>query len=115
MYEQVMRNVKVLLPDVDVNLRWFAVELVCDAIKNYCNLTEVPEGLNNVAASMVLDVWRQTQFGHEQLAPQVKGVSRGDASFTFASQAEQMQVLVSSPTFARNYAPQLNAFRKLRW
>lgn len=115
MSERVMRIVKLLLPNVDANLRMFATELVCDSIKNYCNVIEIPEGLYHVAASMVLDVWRQTQLGHEQLTQQVKGISRGDTSFTFASPAEQMQALVSSPTFARNYAPQLNAFRKLRW
>ena len=115
MPEKVIEMAKLLLPNAEEALLTFAAGLVCDAIKNYCNLTEVPEGLYHVAASMVLDVWRQTQFGQEQLHPQAKGISRGDTSFTFASPAEQMQALVSTPAFARNYVPQLNAFRKLRW
>lgn len=99
----------------DDRLLQFTIDLVRDCICNYCNLDEIPEALMNVAAAMVADAWRQSAFGREQLEPQTKGVSRGDVSFTFATAAEQMQLMITSPGFTRNYRAQLGAFRKLRW
>lgn len=107
-------KVRVLLPDADAALLAFAVGLVSDCIQNYCNLPEVPAGLETVAASMVLDAWRRQQFGQEQLEAQEKGVSRGDTSFSFATPAEQMQAIIANPGFTQDYRAQLNAFRKLR-
>ena len=48
------------------------------------------------------------------MQPAVKGVSRGDTSYSFASVAEQMAQLVSSGDFLTDYRVQLNAFRKMR-
>ena len=104
-----------LLPDADEKLLGFTVSLVEDSIKNYCNLSEVPTALQNTAAAMAVDAWRQHQFGQAQLEAQEKGVSRGDASFSFATPAEQMQAIIANPGFTQNYTVQLNQFRKLRW
>ena len=111
----VLEKAKRLLPDADGALLEFAVDLVSDTIKNYCNIASVPAGLNNVAAAMVLDAWRQHQFGKGELEPEIKGVSRMDASYSFASASEQMQQIVSDPGFTQDYRTQLNAYRKLRW
>lgn len=108
-------RLKLLLPDIDAELLTFASDLVGDTIKNYCNVPEVPEGLYNVAAAMVVDAWRQHQFGTAELEPEAKGVTRGDTSFSFASSAEQMQAIISNPGFTQDYRAQLNAYRKLRW
>lgn len=111
----ITERVKTLLPNVDDGTLSFAIDLVCDNIKNYCNVAEVPDGLENVAASMVVDAWRQHQFGKEQLEPEEKGVTRGDTSFSFSTAAEQMQATISNPGFTQNYRAQLNIYRKLRW
>lgn len=111
----IIETVKVLLPDVDEKLLGFTVSLVSDSIKNYCNLAKVPPELQNTAASMVVDAWRQHQFGRAEIEAQEKGVSRGDTSFSFATPAEQMQAIVANPGFTQNYRVQLNQFRKLRW
>lgn len=48
------------------------------------------------------------------LQPMVKGVSRGDTSYSFSSVAEQMAQFVSSGDFLTDYRTQLNAYRKMR-
>lgn len=111
----IRETVKMLLPDVDDKLLGFTASLVEDSMKNYCHVESVPDGLNNVAAAMVVDALRQHQFGKSELEPEVKGVSRMDASFSFASASEQMQRVISNPGFTQNYKAQLNAYRKLRW
>lgn len=111
---EILNRAKQLLPKAKPQELEFAVELVCDSIKNYCNLLEVPKGLWNVAVSMAIDAYKQTEtLTTESL--QAKGVSRGDTSYTFAVPAEQLQAVVNSPVFARQYTAQLNAFRKMRW
>lgn len=111
----IQETAKMLLPDADEGLLGFTVSLVEDSIKNYCNLPEVPPELQNTAAAMVVDAWRQHQFGQAALEAQEKGVSRGDTSFSFATPAEQMQAIVANPGFTQDYRAQLNQFRKLRW
>ena len=92
----------------------FACDLVIEEICNYCNLLEVPDQLLNTAALMVRGLYNSTQLGTEQMQPVVKGVSRGDTSYSFASVAEQMAQLASSGDFLTDYRVQLNAFRKMR-
>lgn len=92
----------------------FACDLVIEEICNYCNLPEVPDQLLNTAALMVRGLYNSAQLGAEQMQPAVKGVSRGDTSYSFASVAEQMAQLVSSGNFLTDYRTQLNAFRKMR-
>lgn len=110
----ILERARKLLPDANESLLAFTVDLVEDNIKNYCNVKEVPEGLHNVAASMVLDAWRQSQFGKEALEPEAKGVTRRDASFSFVTPSEIMQATISNPGFTQDYITQLNAYRKMR-
>lgn len=106
-----------LPPDsqADTALLDFTASLVCDTICNYCNLETVPPGLIHVAAAMAADAWRQSQYGRAQPEAQVKGVSRGDTSFSFATPAEQLREIVQSPGFTQDYRVQLRQFRKVRW
>ena len=109
-----MTRVKSLLQTASEPVLDFACDLVIEEICNYCNLPEVPDQLLNTAALMVRGLYNSTQLSAEQMQPAVKGVSRGDTSYSFASVAEQMAQLVSSGDFLTDYRVQLNAFRKMR-
>lgn len=112
--ETLMQRAKVLLPNLEKPTLELACELVAEQICNYCNLTELPEGLINTAVLMVRSLTDGLQLHTEQMDAFAKGVSRGDASFTFASPAEQLAQLAASGEFAVDYRAQLNAYRKMR-
>lgn len=112
--ETLLAKVKTLLPTAPETALDFACSLVLEEICNYCNLKEAPDGLLNTAVLMVRGLYCSTQLGAEQMQPAVKGVSRGDTSYTLASAAEQMVQLVSSGDFLIDYRAQLNAYRKMR-
>lgn len=110
----VLDKAKLLLPTADEALLAFAVDTVTDAILNYCNLEKLPQSLDSIAACMVLDLWRQSAFGTEQQQGQIKGVSRGDTSYSFTTAAEQWQAAAANPSFMQDYKTQLNCYRKMR-
>ena len=112
--ENLLAKVKLLLPAAAEQTLDFACDLVIEEICNYCNLREVPDQLLHTAVMMVRGLYNSTQLDAEQMQPVVKGVSRGDTSYSFASVAEQMAQLVSSGDFLTDYGVQLNAFRKMR-
>lgn len=112
--ETLLAKVKTLLPTAPETALDFACSLVLEEICNYCNLKEAPDELLNTAVLMVRGLYCNTQLGAEQMQPAVKGVSRGDTSYTLASAAEQMVQLVSSGDFLTDYRAQLNAYRKMR-
>lgn len=112
--ENLLAKVKLLFPAATAQTLDFACDLVIEEISNYCNLREVPDQLLNTAIMMVRGLYNSTQLGAEQMQPVVKGVSRGDTSYSFSSVAEQMAQLVSSGDFLTDYRTQLNAYRKMR-
>lgn len=81
-----------------------AIERVCQNVRNYCNLSEIPEALNFTIADMVLDL-QQVKDGGNLAISEVK---MGDTAYTF-NLDKTVQGLV------KNYRSQLNAFRRLRW
>ena len=109
-----MLRAQSLLPNLPEQTLDFACELVLEQICNYCNLTEVPDGLTNTAALMVRGLVNSVQLENENMQPTAKGVSRGDTSFSFATAAEQLAALASSGDFMTDYKAQLNAYRKMR-
>ncbi len=93
----------------------FALETIIQAIMTYCNIPEIPSELNNVVLQIAEDYYRTkypTEF--EQTAPAVTSIKRGDVTTAFGS-AKATVTVGSGATFVRNYAAQLQAFRRLRW
>ncbi len=109
-----MLRAQSLLPNLSEQTLDFACDLVLEQICNYCNLTEVPDGLLNTAALMVRGLVNGVQLESENMQPAAKGVSRGDTSFSFATAAEQLAALANSGDFLTDYRAQLNAYRKMR-
>lgn len=113
--ETLMLRAQSLLPNLPQETLEFACDLVLEQICNYCNLTEAPDGLTNIAALMVRGLVNSVQLQNENMQPAAKGVSRGDTSFSFATAAEQLATLAGSGDFLTDYKAQLNAYRKMRW
>lgn len=90
----------------------FAIEDAENKIKNYCNLSEIPQGLETVLARLSVDLYRAERYGSEDMPRQVTSVKRGDISTSFADTSKNESV---ETDFLSKYTAQLNAFRKLRW
>jgi hypothetical protein len=93
----------------------FALETIVQEIKTYCNISSIPEALDNVLLHIAEDYYRTkypTEF--EQTTPAVTSIKRGDVTTAFGS-AKATVTVGSGAAFVRNYAAQLQAFRRLRW
>lgn len=97
----------------DVRLS-FALTLVTDAIKSYCNIADIPAALENVVLQMAEDYYRSKYPDEFPQAQAVQSVRRGDVTTTFGSAKASVKAGPGA-SFVQNYAAQLNAFRKLRW
>lgn len=88
-------------------------------IKNYCNITVIPEALVFTYADMVIDAISSVK-SRAILQPDgetgsvVKSVKEGDVQVTFESaKAGFSELNLSDLLFS--YREQLNLFRKVRW
>ena len=93
----------------------FALETIVQEIKTYCNISSIPEALDNVLLHIAEDYYRTkypTEF--EQTTPAVTSIKRGDVTTAFGS-AKATVTVGSGAAFVRNYGAQLQAFRRLRW
>ncbi|WP_139116793.1 hypothetical protein [Paenibacillus polymyxa] len=119
-FEALLTKLKVLLglpvteTDKDVQLS-FALNFTIDGIKNYCNISDIPEQLENTLLLIAKDYYLN-QFVAPATAGEgeknVQSIKRGDVQFTFFADAKQG---VEGTAFIKSYATQLNAFRRLRW
>ena len=98
--------------DQEKNLVKFAINDAENKIKNYCNLEEVPQGLETTLIRLAVDLYRAEGYGSEELPRQVTSVKRGDVSTSFADTTKSESI---ETDFLSKYNAQLNAFRKLRW
>ena len=89
----------------------FAIERVEDTIKNYCNIKEIPEELNNTVLSMAMELYRIENFGSEEEGKDIKSIQVGDTTTTF----ETNKKIDISKELLKDYKGQLDPFRKLRW
>ncbi|MDN4085964.1 hypothetical protein [Paenibacillus polymyxa] len=118
--EALLTKLKVLLglpvteTDKDVQLS-FALNLTIDGVKNYCNIPDIPEQLENTVLLIAKDYYLN-QFVAPAAAGEgeknVQSIKRGDVQFTFFADAKQG---VEGTAFIKAYGAQLNAFRRLRW
>lgn len=92
----------------------FALTFVTDAIKSYCNITDIPADLESVVLQMAEDYYRSKYPEEFPQAQAVQSVKRGDVTTTFGAAKASVKAGPGA-AFVQNYAAQLNAFRKLRW
>lgn len=106
-----------LAPSADKNVLRVSVLKVEQMICNYCNVETVPEGLYHVAADMAAEAWNRIRMGNagaDASGAEVKGVTRGDTSYTFATQTESLKEVLSANGFLNDWKTQLNQFRRMR-
>ncbi|PHV72180.1 hypothetical protein CS063_01515 [Sporanaerobium hydrogeniformans] len=112
----VLDKVKGLLKlSQDEPLVTFTVGMVTDEVLNYCNLTSIPERLENVVAMMCFDVIKQSGLSlSEDKEDHVKSIREGDTTIQYVSTTEMIVERIKNPSFMFNYTAQLNTFRRLR-
>lgn len=89
----------------------FTIERVDDAIKNYCNITEIPEELNTTVLSMAMELYRLENFGNEEGKKEVKSIQVGDTTTTF----ETSKDINIAEELLKDYKAQLAPYRKVKW
>lgn len=100
------------IPEEDVSkdiLMEFVISNVEEAIKNYCNIEEVPEGLTNTAYRMAMDIYRNEQPGETEKPQAVKSVTIGDTSTSFGDTASSDYI----QSILKDYKRQLNRYRRV--
>jgi len=89
-------------------------------IRHYCNISEIPEGLTDVWASMVIDALKIEQSNVEAIEAATGGamnIKVGDTqtspSNSSAGVTDTSKSVIDS--IVLNYAVDLHRYRKLRW
>ncbi|MEK4712245.1 hypothetical protein [Sporosarcina sp. FSL K6-5500] len=114
---EVIEIVRTKLPDtapeaLQLN---FYIEEVAQAIKTYCNRTDIPRELAFTHANMVVDmITGENRKNDPEAQSSVSAIKEGDVQVTFGSaKVESRERATEKLLF--DYAKQLNSFRKLRW
>lgn len=96
----------------DVKLS-FTLDLVTEQICSYCHVETVPSGLYNTAVLMCVDAYRQSNLGVETIESELKGITRGDTSYSYRTASEVAADKIKNPAFVNNYSLHLNRYRKV--
>jgi hypothetical protein len=129
MYEDIKQRLESLGYTFDVADEWvlnFLIEKVTNTIKNECNVTAIPEGLNQVAVDMVCGEFLLMKKGSGQLdgfnvdlnTAVLKQVQEGDTNVVFAvdQTASAEQRLDALIYYLMNYGKnQFITYRRLKW
>lgn len=127
MLEQVKTRLQALGYSASSNdeiLLTFSIDKVSNYIKNDCNVTEIPDGLKQVAIDMVISDFLQAKktFAPEDLekldlSGAVKQIQAGDTTVVFGDGAADGSALLDAIiSYYWNYGrEQFSCFRKLRW
>lgn len=86
---------------------WNAIETV----KNYCQVEEVPEGLDMTVLRMAADIYRNEQMGNAEIPQAVTSVSVGDTSTNFKESKESGY----SQSLLKDYRKILNRYRRINF
>jgi Phage QLRG family, putative DNA packaging. len=93
----------------DSVLRFIAEEAE-EAVKNYCNINEIPSGLQNTVYHIAIDIYRGTSQGEEG-GLSVSSITEGDISISFRKDVEESSI----GNILSQYKTSLNRFRKVRF
>ncbi len=84
---------------------------VTETILNYCNLLELPAGLENTACRMAMDLYRNEGVGDAEAPSAVSSIEEGDTTVQFRKAVDEN----FKDTLLKNYTPQLNRYRRVSW
>lgn len=89
----------------------FALEDVENIVKDYCNITEIPEALNTTVIRMAMDLYRNENLGDESNPlGSISSISDGNTSTSFRSSASEFK-----DSLLKDYKGRLINYRKLVW
>lgn len=91
----------------------FAVDSAVELVKNYCNIPEVPDGLDNTVIRIAADLLRAKQYGEDggDMSGNVKSITVGDTSTTFGSVSEMTDEAILG--IIGKYTQTLNRYRRI--
>ena len=93
----------------------FYIEEVAQAIKTYCNRTDIPSELAFTHANMVVDMIKNEKRKNDPEAQSsVASIREGDTTVQFGSAKVESRERATEKLLY-DYSSQLNRFRKLRW
>lgn len=87
----------------------FCLDNTTESILNYCNLTELPGGLENTAYRMAMELYRNENFGSQATTGQIASKSAGDVSVSYRDDINYLQSIM------KNHTQQLNKYRVVNW
>jgi hypothetical protein len=94
----------------DVSLS-FILDDIAETILNYCNLTELPSGLEHTAYRMAIDLYRNDGVGEADGPAVISSITEGDTTVQFRKSVDEN----FKDTLLKNYIPQLNRYRRVSW
>lgn len=87
----------------------FSLNMAEELVRNYCNIREIPTGLENTVIKMAVDIFRNEAYGTEQKPQTAKSVTMGDTKTELASvQSENYEA-----SLLKCYKKQLNRYRRV--
>ena len=106
---------KLLGIPLEDNSKDFLLEFILEdteqIIKDYCNIKEVPEELNNTVLRMAIDLYRNKNPGEEDNSlGSISSITEGDTSISYRSSATEFK-----DSLLNDYKAQLNKYRRLVW
>lgn len=108
---EVKRVVKTKLKDeISEELIDLCVEEALDLVKDYCNITEIPQKLKftiaNIAGDIICVDVLSDRYSNEKT---IKSINRGDTSITYEANKK-----IEKDTIIKNYHRELNRHRQLK-
>lgn len=94
----------------DANLA-FILDDVTETILNYCNILELPAGLEHTACRMAIDLYRNEGIGDTDAPSAVSSIEEGDTTVQFRKVVDEN----FKDTLLKNYVSQLNRYRQVSW
>lgn len=96
--------------DMDKNMQAeFTLNAAEELVLNYCNIMEIPAGLENTIVKMAIDMFRNEAYGSAHKPQVAKSVIMGDTKTDFATvQSENYEA-----SMLKCYKRQLNRYRRV--
>lgn len=86
----------------------FVLDTVKETVLNYCNLTELPDGLRNTCYRMAIDLYRYEKPSDTGIPIRVASITEGDTTTSFSMLGD-----VLKGTILKDYTRQLNRYRRI--
>lgn len=89
----------------------FTLDDIEQIVKDYCHITEIPQGLINTIYRMAIDLYRSENLGEEDSSlGSISSITEGDTSISYRSSIAEFK-----DSLIKDYKAKLNKYRKLVW